>query len=539
MAVDAYSNEVMADGPIGFWRLGERPGSANAADSSGNRNDGMSSGPITFGLPGFHGGDTAALFSAATLTTPSPRIVVRNGNSLNPANITIEAKIRWDGPNGVQQRILEKSSFAELAQYGLSVLPDGHARVEIRTSSATTSVDVDSVAVLAQGVESHMVSTYDGNEIAIYLNGVLDSTTPAPGSVSPKPPTDQNVIESGVGIGNQTQRDRPFNGLIDEVALFPAALSAARVLAHYRSQFSETVTHQYAVKVVCGKSDGAVVAPGSYFTAINVHNPLYERISFRVKVAVGLPGLQVGPVSPFHQVELGADEALEIDNPDIHKLARLDHDFLKGFVVIESRTELDVVAVYTAAGRDDQVQALHMERVPARSTTDGGERHVCVDFEDPITVGTQYGKPAGQPAGTTIISAKGINVSLSDFESGVSTTFNEASVDVAPAALGSGQALRVNNIGLTFDFGALPFTVTEVRLDFLDLGGTENLAVNGSATFIGDLSSVPPTLGGIAVAVTTSPVAGGVRGTVVLSGAVTHLRIGGQELWIDNVCARG
>ena len=287
-----------------------------------------------------------------------------NSNSLNPANITIEAKVRWDGPNGLQQRIIEKSSFAELAQYGLSVMPDGHARVEIRTSSATTSVDVDSVAVLGRGVESHLIATYDGNVIRIYVNGLLDTEMAAPGSVSPKPPTAQNLIESGVGIGNQTQRDRPFNGLIDEVALYPSALSAARVLAHYRSQTAELVTFQYATKVVCGKSDGEVVAPGMYFTAVNVHNPLYSRVRFKVKVAIALPGLRAGPVSAFRDVELGPDEALEIDNPDIHKLAGLDGDFLKGFVVIESSTELDVVAVYTAGAGRDQVAVLHMERVP-------------------------------------------------------------------------------------------------------------------------------------------------------------------------------
>ena len=58
MAVDAYAAEVLADGPIGYWRFGEPPGSAVAADGSGNRNDGTCSGPITFGEPGFNGGDT-------------------------------------------------------------------------------------------------------------------------------------------------------------------------------------------------------------------------------------------------------------------------------------------------------------------------------------------------------------------------------------------------------------------------------------------------------------------------------------------------
>jgi hypothetical protein len=536
MAIDAFATEVMADGPIGYWRLGEAPGSATAADASGNRNDGVPSGPISFGQPGFHGGDTAALFSSPTLATPSPRIIVRNSNSLNPANITMEAKIRWDGPNGVQQRIIEKSSFAQLAQYGLSVMPDGHARVELRTSSATTSVDVDSIAVLAQAIESHVVATYDGNVIRIYINGALDSETRAPGSISPKPPTDQNVIESGVGIGNQTQRDRPFNGLIDEVALYPSALSAERVLAHYRSQFAKVVTFQYAAKFVCGKSDGSVVAPGAYFTAVNVHNPLYDEVRFRVKVAIGLPGLQPGPVSPFHDAVLGPDEALEIDSADIHKLSRTDSDFLKGFVVIESPVELDVVAVYTAAGRDEQI-ALHMERVPPRRA-ELGDSHACVDFESPLSIGTQFGAPAGQTSGTVAFAANGITVSVADFELGGSTVFNSATIDSAPPALGSGQALRVNNINLVVDFSALSFAVGEVRFDFLDLGGIENLSVNGASTFVGEFTSAPPTLGGVTISVTASPVVGGTRGTVVLSGAVQTLRVGGQELWIDNICAR-
>jgi hypothetical protein len=365
MALIDYATEVLADGPIGYWRLGEAPGSTSAADSSPSviKNDGKYSGGITLGLPGFHGGDTAALFDGKT-----GRIVVPNSDSLNPAHITMEAKIRWDGPTPIQQqRILEKSSFAELAQYGLSVLlPDGHVQVELRTSSAATSIDVKSIGVAARGAETHVVATYDGRVIRIYLNGVLDSEMAAPGSISPKPPTAANLTESGVGIGNQTQRDRPFNGLIDEVALYATALSAARILAHYESQFAKPMTFQYAAKFVCGKSAGKVVAPGVYFTAVNVHNPTYRAIRFRMKIAVALPGLKPGPVSKFVDAKLGPDEALEIDCPDIHKIAETKADFLKGFVVIESGVELDVVAVYTAAGGDGQVETLHTERVPAR-----------------------------------------------------------------------------------------------------------------------------------------------------------------------------
>jgi hypothetical protein len=128
----------------------------------------------------------------------------------------------------------------------------------------------------------------------------------------------------------------------------------------------ESPALQYAAKFVCGKSAGEVVAPGVYFTAVNVHNPTYEEIRFRKKIAVALPEEKPGPVSKFFDANLGPDQALEIDCPDIFKHAETDADFLKGFVVIESDVELDVVAVYTAAGRDGQVVTLHTERVYPR-----------------------------------------------------------------------------------------------------------------------------------------------------------------------------
>ena len=532
MASNSFAAEALADGPIGHWRLGEVAGSVIASDVSGNRNEGSVSGGVTFGQPGFHGGDTAALFDGRT-----GRITVTNSNSLNPPHITMEAKVRWDGPNDLYQRILEKSSFPELAQYGLGILPDGRVRVELRTSSTPVSVNVDSVSVAARGVETHVVATYDGNAIRIYLDGVLDSETHAPGSISPKPPTPHNLIESGVGIGNQTQRDRPFNGVIDEVALYPTALSAERVQAHYRAQFAERVIHQYAVKFVCGKSGGKVVAPGSYFTAVNVHNPGRTAIQLAVKVAVALPGLQAGPVSTFHRAKLGPDEAMEIDCADIRKFTGTEEGFLKGFVVIECESELDVVAVYTAVGANKLIETLHMERVPPRRVTAGPSR-VCIGFEPPLAAGTQYGAPAGHSSGDEVLVTNGIAMSVHDFNllSG-STAFNEASIDVAPIAFGSTQSLRLNNINVEFDFTGIGALVREVDFEFLDLGGHENLSVNGSPVFVGELSSIGGAIGGVMTSVTVTPVSGGQVGRVVLTGAIERVMVGGQEFWIDNVCA--
>jgi hypothetical protein len=125
---------------------------------------------------------------------------------------------------------------------------------------------------------------------------------------------------------------------------------------------------QYAVKFVCGQSDdGQVVAPGEYWTAINVHNPATRGVEFTKKVAVALPGEEAGPVSEIYEAGLEPDQALEIDRNDILEHAGTGKSFLKGFVVIESDIELDVVAVYTAAGGDGAVKTLHIERVSPRT----------------------------------------------------------------------------------------------------------------------------------------------------------------------------
>lgn len=121
---------------------------------------------------------------------------------------------------------------------------------------------------------------------------------------------------------------------------------------------------QYAVKFVCGIVDGRVAVRGTYLTAINVHNPTYETVPFRYKVAVARTGFTSGPITRIGSTGLKADAALEIDCMDIWRLTNTKEGlWLKGFLVIETDRRLDVLGVYTAAGRDQYVTTLEIERV--------------------------------------------------------------------------------------------------------------------------------------------------------------------------------
>jgi len=123
---------------------------------------------------------------------------------------------------------------------------------------------------------------------------------------------------------------------------------------------------QYSAKFVIGNSNGDILAPGQYFTAINVHNPTAQAITIRKRFAIALPSEKPGPVSQFVSTTIPPGAAIEIDTRDIHRNTNTPPGaFVKGFVQIISSGRLNVVAVYTAAGATQRIETMHMERVPA------------------------------------------------------------------------------------------------------------------------------------------------------------------------------
>ena len=136
--------------------------------------------------------------------------------------------------------------------------------------------------------------------------------------------------------------------------------------------------YEYPVKFVCGPINAplndAPVAPGRYFTAINLHNPdLKEETVLWYKLAVALPDLQPGQITKFVRAALAADAAVELDCPTIRRRLADEELFHKGYAVVLSDKPLDVVAVYTVAvrgGAPEQIQTMDIERVHPRRIED-------------------------------------------------------------------------------------------------------------------------------------------------------------------------
>ncbi len=156
----------------------------------------------------------------------------------------------------------------------------------------------------------------------------------------------------------------------------------------------------------------------------------------------------------------------------------------------------------------------------------------CIDFDAKgFTVGTTYNGPVGSP----VFKACDFDVSIENLVIGGAPYFNFAKIEVAPAGFGSGNIINTNNVTLLFkNTGS---SVSTITFDYLDMGGSENLTVNG-ALHSGDLNAAPPSLGGVAVSVAEATVPNGRMGIVTLSGNIKVFGVGGQEFYLDNVCRR-
>jgi hypothetical protein len=136
-----------------------------------------------------------------------------------------------------------------------------------------------------------------------------------------------------------------------------AAVAALAGVGPGRGGEATTAAFGYSAKFLCGTLTYIDPLSGQTVememtTAINVHNPTAAYVTIDKKAVQALPETQEPP-SPGSVVrkDITPDGAFEIDCADIKTLLQLMPpvpDFLKGFVVIESPAEIDVVGVYTA-----------------------------------------------------------------------------------------------------------------------------------------------------------------------------------------------
>lgn len=163
----------------------------------------------------------------------------------------------------------------------------------------------------------------------------------------------------------------------------------------------------------------------------------------------------------------------------------------------------------------------------------------CIGFEN--MTGSAYGASQGNQPGDLIYTENNVSVRLLPFQdSDWVTVFGELRVETAPGTpafpAASGKFLFLRQIGLAFNFTQYPGPVDTVTVQFFNQGPV-NFAANGGPLF--SLPLLTPGTYNIGSGVNMRVLLTGSSpqfGTLIFSGNISSLRIGGANLRIDEMC---
>lgn len=216
---DPYGIEVRADSPTSWWRLDEATGTT-AQDHTGWR-DGTYAAGVTRrpALPRL--GNGSAGFDGQTATTVTvPRV------TFPVASWSIECWVKTSGvpgtPGSETERYIYNNGISLRIRPVQQIMFAGHKdqNGNLLTEFANMSGN-DNIA-------HHLVATYNGTTIRMYVDGVEQRNAPLATPTS----LVYDDVTTPLGQGNQFVTG-PFLGDLDEVAVYSTVLSPARIMAHY------------------------------------------------------------------------------------------------------------------------------------------------------------------------------------------------------------------------------------------------------------------------------------------------------------------
>ena len=211
-----YAAAVLADAPRSYWRLGETTGTT-AADQR-NASPGTYRNGAMLGQPGLLVGDADP---AVRLDGIDDDVTVPHAVGLNAgAAFSVEA---WFQPASIPAAGGWASLVTKRESYSLQF---NGPRLEftIVQNGARRRLQAPAGAVVA-GTTYHVVGTYDGATQRLYLNGSQVASVALRNGVT--------ATAEPLRIGSWDGANEFFAGIVDEVAIYPVALSGSQVAGHH------------------------------------------------------------------------------------------------------------------------------------------------------------------------------------------------------------------------------------------------------------------------------------------------------------------
>jgi hypothetical protein len=214
----------------------------------------------------------------------------------------------------------------------------------------------------------------------------------------------------------------------------------------------------YPVKFLCGPSSEVFqegIVAGFAATAVNILNPSSDSDApFTKWVARALPYRAAGPISEVAQDSIGPLGAIEIECNEIRQMlpSQMTEEFRTGYLVIRSKAELVLTAVYSARPRNGEISTLDVQRVMAMET---GRNNTPTQPQPDLTIADidignlRVDCPRGQGSCITLVPVTVSNIGAADagpFRVRVRFDPNQSVVvdtDLAGLAAGASQTLNI------------------------------------------------------------------------------------------------
>ncbi|MHA7277747.1 PKD domain-containing protein [Arthrobacter sp. Hz1] len=223
----AYHQTIKRDGPVNSWRLGESAG-PTGFDSSGPDDLAASAG-VAFGTAGALSGD---INTGVTLNGTTSGILADPTRAKRPNTFSTEAWIRTSTTTGGKIIGFGDALNTLSSVVDRHVYMDNTGRIFFGVAPKGFRWTVNSTTGYNDGKWHHVVATLGANGMQLYIDGVRAAgrDTPTTGRS-----VDGYWRVGGDNLGGwpSIPTSRYFQGDVDEVAIYPTALSAGAVKTHY------------------------------------------------------------------------------------------------------------------------------------------------------------------------------------------------------------------------------------------------------------------------------------------------------------------
>ena len=226
-AAVTYRATVLGDSPLAYWRVGESSGTV-AHDEIAANPAATYVQSFVLGKPGaiiddpntavlLNGNGTSCVDTSATTALSFP----------GTTSFSIEAWIDPASLDGTARHVFIQDVTDTNGKEGFGLfVSSGNLTFQRWVSGSSQAVNVPPPQV---GQHTHVVATYDGAATTPAMHVYVNGAEPAASQPDSQP---MPLLSGGAYVGCHGGANG-FNGIIDEVAVYAAALSPAQVLTHY------------------------------------------------------------------------------------------------------------------------------------------------------------------------------------------------------------------------------------------------------------------------------------------------------------------